>query len=77
MTGESGAGKSVLVQALSAVLGAPAFEGSVRPPAEFAAVEGVLQLSSSAQVLNRLQAEGCSSSDKHNDTALPPTVHDS
>jgi DNA repair ATPase RecN len=53
VTGESGAGKSVLVQALGAVLGAPAFEGSVRPPADFAAVEGVLQLSSSAQVPTR------------------------
>ena len=60
MTGESGAGKSVLVQALSAVLGAPAFEGSVRPPAEFAAVEGVLQLSSSAQVPSSCAGVSCS-----------------
>lgn len=57
MTGESGAGKSVLVQALGAVLGAPAVDGSVRPPADFASVEGVLQLSSSAQVRHTPAAE--------------------
>ncbi len=57
VTGESGAGKSVLVQALGAVLGAPAVDGSVRPPADFASVEGVLQLSSSAQVRHTPTAE--------------------
>lgn len=57
VTGESGAGKSVLVQALGAVLGAPAVDGSVRPPADFASVEGVLQLSSSARVRHTPSAE--------------------
>ena len=52
ITGESGAGKSVLVEAFASILGAPAPEGCVRPPAETAVVEGTVQLTLSAQVGN-------------------------
>ena len=51
ITGESGAGKSVLVEALGQVLGAPAPDGCVRPPAQTAVIEGVLHLSAAVQVL--------------------------
>ena len=50
ITGESGAGKSVLVEAFASILGSPAPEDCVRPPAESAVVEGTVQLSPSALV---------------------------
>ena len=50
ITGESGAGKSVLVEAFRSILGAPAPDDCVRPPAEAAIVEGTVQLSSAAMV---------------------------
>ena len=50
ITGESGAGKSVLVEAFASILGSPAPEDCVRPPAEAAVVEGTVQLSPSALV---------------------------
>eukprot|EP00208_Stichococcus_sp_RCC1054_P006404 CAMPEP_0206146770 /NCGR_PEP_ID=MMETSP1473-20131121/31382_1 /ASSEMBLY_ACC=CAM_ASM_001109 /TAXON_ID=1461547 /ORGANISM="Stichococcus sp, Strain RCC1054" /LENGTH=304 /DNA_ID=CAMNT_0053543455 /DNA_START=162 /DNA_END=1073 /DNA_ORIENTATION=+ len=52
ISGESGAGKSVLIQALGAVLGAPAVEDCVRAgaPAHAAVIEGTLQLSPAAEV---------------------------
>jgi DNA repair ATPase RecN len=42
ITGESGSGKSVLVEALSQLLGAPAGDDLVRPPATTAVVEGLV-----------------------------------
>ncbi len=53
ITGESGAGKSVLVQAFASILGSPSPEECVRPPAEAAVVEGTVQLSPSAMVCGR------------------------
>ena len=50
ITGESGSGKSVLVEAIAAILGSPAREGYVRPPATTAVLEGTFQLSPSAGV---------------------------
>ncbi|MEW5306991.1 MAG: hypothetical protein WDW36_009414 [Sanguina aurantia] len=45
ITGESGSGKSVLVEAFGQVLGSPAPSECVRTPAELASVEGVFVLS--------------------------------
>ncbi|KAL0026315.1 hypothetical protein WJX77_010508 [Trebouxia sp. C0004] len=45
ITGESGAGKSVLVEALGQVFGMPASDNCVRPPATTASVEAHLHLS--------------------------------
>eukprot|EP00850_Spirogloea_muscicola_P017068 SM000143S00733 [mRNA] locus=s143:114263:118936:- [translate_table: standard] len=45
ITGESGAGKSILLQALTQVLGAPVVEDCVRPPATSALVRAVFQVS--------------------------------
>lgn len=50
ITGESGAGKSVLVTALGQLLGAPAAEGCVRAPATSACVEGRLHLPAASLV---------------------------
>lgn len=44
VTGESGSGKSVLVEALQQILGAPASEDCLRPPATSALLEGRLQV---------------------------------
>ena len=44
ITGESGAGKSVLVTSLGQLLGAAAAEGCIRAPATSACVEGRLHL---------------------------------
>lgn len=44
ITGESGAGKSVLMSALGQVLGAPAPTGCVRAPADVAVIEGTIAL---------------------------------
>ena len=40
ITGESGSGKSVLIEALNQVLGAPAADDAVRPPSTSATIEG-------------------------------------
>lgn len=45
ITGESGSGKSVLIEALSQLLGAPAPSECVRSPATSAVIEGVIRLS--------------------------------
>jgi len=50
ITGESGAGKSVLVEAFASILGAPAPDDCVRPPSQAAVVEGTVQLSPAALV---------------------------
>eukprot|EP00897_Mesotaenium_endlicherianum_P005473 jgi/Mesen1/4954/ME000247S04234 len=44
ITGESGAGKSILLQALGQVLGAPMAEDSVRPPATSALLQGIFSV---------------------------------
>ncbi|KAI8467276.1 MAG: P-loop containing nucleoside triphosphate hydrolase protein [Monoraphidium minutum] len=48
ITGESGSGKSVLIEALGQLLGAPAPPECVRAPARAAVVEGTLRLSRAA-----------------------------
>ncbi len=50
VTGESGSGKSVLVEALGQILGASAPDDCVRPPAKTAVVEGVVTMSPASQV---------------------------
>jgi predicted ATPase len=50
VTGESGAGKSVLVGALAQLLGAPAADTAIRAPAAAASVEGRLHLPHAALV---------------------------
>ena len=50
VTGESGAGKSVLVTALAQLLGAPAADTAIRAPAQAASVEGRLHLPPAALV---------------------------
>lgn len=44
ITGESGSGKSVLIDALGQLLGDQASEGTVRPPASQATIEGTFRL---------------------------------
>ncbi|KAK9819715.1 hypothetical protein WJX72_001582 [[Myrmecia] bisecta] len=60
ITGESGAGKSVLVTALGQLLGGAASDDCIRPPAQTAVVEGRLNLTPTAQaaVAELLQAVG-------------------
>ncbi|EIE25588.1 P-loop containing nucleoside triphosphate hydrolase protein [Coccomyxa subellipsoidea C-169] len=48
VTGESGAGKSVLVTALGQLLGFPAVDNCIRPPASCASVEGSVHLPASS-----------------------------
>ncbi|CAL5219355.1 g1171 [Coccomyxa viridis] len=48
VTGESGAGKSVLVTCLGQLLGAPAVENCIRPPASSAVIEGTVHLPANA-----------------------------
>lgn len=47
ITGESGSGKSVLLEALSLLLGSPVGEDVIRPPATTAVVEGTLSVAPS------------------------------
>ena len=56
--GESGSGKSVLVEALGQLLGATAFDEAVRPPATTALVEGTVAVAPAEQpLLRRLLGE--------------------
>lgn len=48
LTGETGAGKSILIDALSVLLGAKAGPGLIRPGAEKAQLEGIFHLSPNA-----------------------------
>ncbi len=58
LTGETGAGKSILVLALRLVLGARAPSGVVRTGADSAQVEALFDLSGSPKVLARLAEDG-------------------
>lgn len=53
ITGESGSGKSVLVEALGQVLGAAAYDEAVRPPATTAVVEAAVAVAPQDQPLLR------------------------
>ncbi len=55
VTGESGAGKSVLVTCLGQLLGAPAVENCIRPPASSALIEGTVHLPTNAVVMPCIQ----------------------
>ena len=57
LTGETGAGKSMLVDAMALLLGARAESGLVRPGASRAVVEGAFELQDAAQ-RRRLEAAG-------------------
>jgi DNA repair protein RecN (Recombination protein N) len=63
ITGETGAGKSVLLGALKAALGARGSPDQVRPGAEHAEVEALFDLSDSPALLQRLDAGGIRSGD--------------
>ena len=49
ITGESGSGKSVLIEALSQLLGAPASDEIVRPPSTSAVVQGSIHIAAQDQ----------------------------
>lgn len=49
ITGESGSGKSVLIEALGQLLGSPASEDVIRPPATAAVVEGTVAVAPADQ----------------------------
>jgi DNA repair ATPase RecN len=49
ITGESGSGKSVLIEALGQLLGSPASDDAVRPPATSAIVEGTIAIAPADQ----------------------------
>lgn len=49
ITGESGSGKSVLIEALGQLLGSPASDDAVRPPATSAIVEGTISVAPADQ----------------------------
>ncbi len=53
ITGESGSGKSVLIEALGQLLGSPASDDAVRPPAKSAIVEGTIAVAPSDQAAVR------------------------
>jgi DNA repair protein RecN (Recombination protein N) len=63
MTGETGAGKSVLVGALGLVLGGRASPDHVRPGCDEAQVEALFDLSDTPRLLERLQQAGIRSGD--------------
>ena len=58
LTGETGAGKSIIVGALSLLLGERASSDAVRAGAERAVVEGVFDVHGRADLLARLDARG-------------------
>ncbi|KAG7672745.1 hypothetical protein KSW81_001698 [Nannochloris sp. 'desiccata'] len=49
ITGESGSGKSVLIEALGQLLGSPASDDAIRPPATSAVVEGIIAVAPADQ----------------------------
>ncbi|MEJ2202979.1 MAG: DNA repair protein RecN [Gemmatimonadota bacterium] len=65
LTGETGAGKSIIVGALSLVLGERASSSVVRVGAERASVEAVFDVSGSPDLLSRLDDLGYASGDGH------------
>jgi len=64
LTGETGAGKSILIGALSLLLGERASSDSVRTGAESAVVEAVFDLSGRPEILNRLPELGLPTEDE-------------
>ena len=64
LTGETGAGKSVLVGALKLVLGGKALPDQIRPGADQAEVEARFDLADSPELVARLLAAGVPASDE-------------
>lgn len=62
LTGETGAGKSMVVDAVALLLGARAESGMVRPGAQRAVVEGAFELDD-APLCRRLEAQGLDAED--------------
>ncbi len=58
LTGETGAGKSILIDALQMVLGARGSESLLRAGAEEASVEAAFDVPSGSRVMDLLEAEG-------------------
>ena len=63
ITGETGAGKSILLGALKLILGERAQSGSLRAGAKKAVVEGVFSLSRSNPIYQIVESEGFDPSD--------------
>jgi DNA repair protein RecN (Recombination protein N) len=63
LTGETGAGKSIIVGALSLLLGERASASTVRPGAERATVEGVFDVTGQREVLALLEEQGIGAED--------------
>jgi DNA repair protein RecN (Recombination protein N) len=70
LTGETGAGKTLVVAALGLLLGGRADRGLVRTGAEQARVEGRFVLPAENPAIRRLVAEGVIESDDHGDVEL-------
>ncbi|MGH7483327.1 MAG: AAA family ATPase, partial [Longimicrobiales bacterium] len=63
LTGETGAGKSIIVGALSLLLGERASSDVIRPGAERALVEGVFDVADRAEILRLLDEQGIPTED--------------
>ncbi|MEE8448059.1 MAG: DNA repair protein RecN [Thermodesulfobacteriota bacterium] len=63
LTGETGAGKSIIVDAVSLLLGGRAGSEIVRTGAEGAVLEGLFQLAPSGPVMDILRQSGCEADD--------------
>jgi DNA repair protein RecN (Recombination protein N) len=63
LTGETGAGKSIIVDALGLLLGERASSDVVRPGAERARIEGVFDVAGQPEVLQLLDEQGLASDD--------------
>ncbi|HTX17605.1 MAG TPA: DNA repair protein RecN [Bacteroidota bacterium] len=64
LTGETGAGKSILIDALGLLLGDRASAEVVRKGAEKAVVEGTFAINGSAEVINLLKGNGIEATDE-------------
>lgn len=64
ISGETGAGKSVIVRALNLLMGAKSFAEDIRDGSEIATVEGFFELSERKDLLNRIVAAGIDASEK-------------
>ncbi|NOZ73307.1 MAG: DNA repair protein RecN [Chloroflexi bacterium] len=65
LTGETGAGKSIIIDAIELLLGGKANQTSVRAGADLASIEGIFELSGEvgAAIEQQLQSEGLESED--------------
>jgi DNA repair protein RecN (Recombination protein N) len=65
MSGETGAGKSILLKSLGLLMGDKATSDSVRTGSEFAVIEGSFDLSTRPDIRGRLDEMGIDSTDDH------------